>query len=361
MSSWFVAWITSFIVCLVLVGTTRWHGHLSLDTDFGVQKTHSHPTPRVGGIGIFLGVLVGLWVLHPGKASLLVSLMMASVPAFAFGVLEDVTKRVGVTARLVATMASGLLGWWITGASITDVNVWGVDWLLAFPLLSVVFTAFAVGGVANALNIIDGFNGLASGGSIIMLLAMATLAGVQGDSELAAMCYLIAGAVAGFLLINWPWGKLFLGDGGAYFVGFCLAWVAVLLLWRHPGLSAWAPLLICGYPVLEVGFSIWRRRKRRLNPGHPDRLHMHSLIKRRVVRRWFPYSHNLARNSITGAMMWGFAALPALCALRWPTHTPALVLCFLLCAFGYSALYARLTQFRWCFRPHTLVPRQLRT
>lgn len=361
MSDWLVSWAVSFVVCWLLVGTTRWHGHLSMDTDFGVQKFHNHPTPRVGGVGIFLGVVVGVWALHPGPSSLLVPLLVAGLPAFVFGLAEDITKRVGVMARLLATMGSGILGWWMTGASITDVNVYGVDWLLSFPVLAVLFTAFAVGGVANALNIVDGFNGLASGGAIIMLVAMASLAQSQGDVELATMCHLLVGAVAGFFLINWPWGKLFLGDGGAYFIGFGLGWVAVLLLWRHPNVSAWAPLLICGYPVLEVGFSVWRRRKRRLNPGHPDRLHLHSLIKRRVVRRWLPHSRNLVRNSVTGAIMWAFAAAPAFLALRWPSHTLALALCFVLCAFGYSALYARLTQFRWCFHPHTLVPRQLRT
>ncbi|MGQ0711973.1 MAG: MraY family glycosyltransferase [Rhodoferax sp.] len=329
-----------------------------MDTDFGVQKFHSHPTPRIGGIGIYLGVLAGAWFCVGKVSETTYMLALAGVPAFFFGLAEDLTKRVGVGVRLLATMASGILGWRLTGAVLADVNVWGLDQLLSVPLFAVFFTAFAVGGVANALNIIDGFNGLASGSAIILLLAMAALALGAGDPELAAVCFVLAGAVAGFFLVNWPWGKLFLGDGGAYFVGFSLAWVAVLLLWRHPHISAWAPLLVCAYPVLEVGFSIWRRRKRQLNPGHPDRLHLHSLVKRRVVRRWIPRASNLTRNSLTGALMWAFAAVPAVLALQWPTRTSALVLGFLVCAFGYSAAYARLTQFRWCFRAHTLRARR---
>ncbi len=353
-SGWWEAWVASFVACVFLVATKGLHGHLSLDTDWGVQKVHSHPTPRIGGIGIFAGTLVGAWYSADRTGDSVLLLALAGLPAFLFGLAEDLTKRVGVGVRLLATMGSGVLAWQLSGVLITDVNVWGLDQLLGLPFFAVLFTAFAVGGVANALNIIDGFNGLASGSAIILFFSFAALAAGQGDAELASVCFVMAGAVAGFLLVNWPRGKLFLGDGGAYFVGFSLAWVAVLLLWRHPYISAWAPLLVCGYPVLEVGFTIWRRRKRKLNPGHPDRLHLHSLVKRRLVRKWMPRASNLSRNSWTGAVMWFVAMVPAFFALQWPGSTPALMIGFFLCAFGYSALYARLTQFRWCFRAHTL-------
>ena len=99
-------------------------------------------------------------------------------PAFAFGLAEDLTKRVGVLARLLATMASGVLAWAITGYALTSVNVWGVDYVLQFTAVAVVFTAFAVGGVANAINIIDGLNGLASSMVLWALLGIAALAGL---------------------------------------------------------------------------------------------------------------------------------------------------------------------------------------
>ena len=113
-------------------------------------------------------------------------------------------------------------------------------------------------------------------------------------------------------------------------------------------------MLVCGYPILEVLFSILRRRRRNLSPGDPDRLHLHSLVKRRLVRRLMPRAGNLSRNSVTGAIMWLAALLPAFIAVQWPTDTFRLVMGFGLCALVYSAVYARLTQFRWCFRPATL-------
>jgi UDP-N-acetylmuramyl pentapeptide phosphotransferase/UDP-N-acetylglucosamine-1-phosphate transferase len=349
-----VAGLVSFAVALAIVMTQDWHGHLSIDTQIGIQKFHTDPTPRVGGIAIACGVLVGYFFAPVDMQILLWPLLLAGIPAFAFGLLEDVTKRVSVRTRLLATMFCGVLGWAITGFAITRANVPGLDWMLSFTFVSVAFTAFAVGGVANAINIIDGFNGLASGSVIIILSGFAVICMSVGDPDLAYVCLLIAGAVLGFLLINWPLGKLFLGDGGAYAVGFALAWIAVLILARHPEVSAWAPLLVCGYPILEVVFSIFRRRRRGLSPGDPDRLHLHSLIKKRFVRHLMPRASNLLRNSVTGAVMWLAAALPVAIAATRSTESLDLVFGLAICAFAYSACYARLTQFRWCFKAATL-------
>ena len=342
------------MAAMLLVSTQHHHGHLSMDSTLGVQKFHIHPTTRVGGVAIALGVLAGYALAHPSRQSLLGPLLLAGSPAFVFGLVEDLTKRVSVRTRLLATMACGVLGFGITGLSITDANLPGLDWLLGFTVVSVAFTAFAVGGVANAINIIDGFNGLAAGTVIIILTSFGFMATALGDADLAYTALILAGAVLGFGLVNWPLGKIFLGDGGAYFVGFAVAWLAVLLLARHPEVSAWAPMLVCGYPVLEVFFSIARRRRRKLSPGDADRLHLHSLVKRRVVRALLPRASSLLRNSVTGALMWTAALLPAAIAINWPTHTPALVLGFAVCALLYSATYAKLTQFRWCFGPATL-------
>ena len=344
----------AFLVVILLVVTQHWHGHLSTDSTFGVQKVHSHPTPRVGGIAIVAGVLIGYALAPSSSQHLLGPFLLAGSPAFMFGLAEDVTNRVSVRTRLLATMACGVLGWVLTGYSITNVNFPGLDWLLSFTFFSVLFTAFAVGGIANAINIIDGFNGLAAGTVVIILTAFGVVTTALGDHDLALVCWILAGAVAGFLLVNWPLGKIFLGDGGAYFVGFALAWLAVLILQRHVEVSAWAPMLACGFPVVEVLFSILRRRRRNLSPGDPDRLHLHSLVNRRLVRALLPNASRLTRNSATGAIMWFGALIPAVIAVSWPTHTLILIIGFLICAMLYSAIYARLTQFRWCIGPATL-------
>lgn len=344
----------SFLVNLLVLVTLPRHHHLSLDSTFGPQKNHEQPTPRVGGVGVLAGVLVGCALAYPACFRLLGPLLLAGLPAFAFGLAEDLTKRVSVRARLLATLSCGVLGYLITGYSITDVNVPGIDWLLSFSILSVVFTAFAVGGVANALNIIDGMNGLASGVVIIVLMGFAALCHSLGDIDLMLTCCILAAAVIGFFLVNWPFGKIFLGDGGACFLGFALAWLAVLLLARHTEVSAWAPLLACGFPILEVVFSMLRRRRRSQKVGDPDCLHLHSLVHRRLVRRLLPSASPLARNSITGVLVSCAGVLPVWMAVHWATDTPTLVLGLVLCVLIYSASYARLTQFRWCFGALTL-------
>lgn len=341
--------IASLISCLLLVWTKHWHGALTLDSTDGVQKFHTSPTPRVGGIGLLIGLTVG-WYKLPNNneiTELLGLMLIASMPAFLFGMAEDLTKRVGVRERLLATMASGVLAWWLTGMSLTRVDVLGIDYLLTWMPLSIVFTSFAVGGVANAINIIDGFNGLASGTLIICYGAVGLIAHQAGDKELMQLCLILACITAGFFLVNFPFGKIFLGDGGAYLMGFLLAWVSVLLLARNAKISAWAPLLACGYPVLEVLFSIWRRHQRNLHPGHPDRLHMHSLVKSRIVRKQLLHLPAVLRNASVSPLMWLFALIPASLSVVFSTKTSWLIVSFLLSAVLYAIFYSKLIYFRW--------------
>ncbi len=241
------------MLCIAVVFTKRWHGAFSMDTADGIQKFHFAPTPRIGGIPIVFA-LVMAW----GKSSaeiqtLLPPIKFAGMPAFLFGIAEDLTKQIGVVQRLLATMASG--SWWITDYSLSRLDIWGVDLLMQFTLFSVIFTAFALGGVANAVNIIDGFNGYAS-----LTCTIGFIGAFQvGDQNLALVSLILAASVWGFFWVNWSFGKLFLGDGGAYILGFALAWIAVLLNERNPGVSAFSALVICVLPITEVLFSVFSR------------------------------------------------------------------------------------------------------
>lgn len=340
--------LASFALCVFVVLTKRWHGALTMDRAEGVQKFHTAPTPRIGGVPIVLGLVVACGKAPAGVQHMLMLLLFAGFPAFFSGLLEDVTKRVGVKWRLFATMASGLLAWWITDYSLTRVDIWGLDWVLGFSLVSVVFTAFAVGGVANSINIIDGFNGLASTAAGLAFIGYALLAWQVGDAQLAGVALVLAGCVWGFFCVNWPLGKIFLGDGGSYFIGFTLAWLAVMLIERNSSVSAFAALLVCAHPVIEVLFSIYRRKIKRMIPSHPDRLHFHSLVKQRYVRRWFPNVSVVIRNSITGLLV-GSMTLPAVVlAILTQARVLSSVLAFVAFGLGYVLLYARMVRFGWC-------------
>lgn len=348
-----IAAIASLLTCLFLVGTKKWHGAFSMDSSTGVQKFHTAPTPRIAGIALVVGVLAGYaFSSHSPAAAekrqILSAILMAGMPAFIFGLLEDITKKVSVKTRLLATMASGLLGWGITGVSLTSVDVWGIDWLLGFTAISVLFTAFAVGGVANAINIIDGFNGLTAGVALIMLAAFGLIAREVGDIPLAFTCLIIAGAVLGFFLVNWPFGKIFLGDGGAYFLGFTLAWIAILLPARNAQVSPWASLLICSYPIIEVGFSFVRKSLREgYHPSQPDGVHLHMLANKRWARKIFTNFSKPIQNGLTSPFLWVYTSIPCLMAVLSYQNKWLTIFSFALSIILYLAFYNKLAHFRW--------------
>jgi UDP-N-acetylmuramyl pentapeptide phosphotransferase/UDP-N-acetylglucosamine-1-phosphate transferase len=298
-----VAFLASFLLCVAVVLTKRWHGAFSMDTTDGIQKFHSAPTPRIGGIPIVLALVIAWGKSTTEIQAILSPILFAGMLTFLFGIAEDLTKKIGVVQRLLATMTSGLLACLITDYSLSRLDIWGVDLLMQYTFFSVIFTAFAVGGVANAINIIDGFNGYASLTCSIIFIGFALIAFQVGDQNLALVSLILAASAFGFFGVNWPFGKLFLGDGGAYFLGFALAWIAVLLIERNPSVSAFSALVICILPITEVLFSIFRRKVRNDHPGKPDNLHFHSLLHRRYVSRWLVRWHSLGRNSLVGILM----------------------------------------------------------
>jgi UDP-N-acetylmuramyl pentapeptide phosphotransferase/UDP-N-acetylglucosamine-1-phosphate transferase len=147
------------------------------------------------------------------------------------------------------------------------------------------------------------------------------------------------------MAMNFPFGKIFMGDGGAYLIGFCLAWVAILLPIRNPSISPWCSLMACLYPVLEVFFSIARRLSRNLHPGHPDRLHLHSLIKTRIVRKRLAALPPVLMNSAVSPLIWSLSAIPCILAVAFASNLIALIFGVALCAICYRLLYLRLTRF----------------
>jgi UDP-N-acetylmuramyl pentapeptide phosphotransferase/UDP-N-acetylglucosamine-1-phosphate transferase len=316
-----------------------------MDLPVGVQKVHATPTPRVGGIAVYLALLIARTELRrPEVLDILDTVLVAGLPALVIGLLEDITKRAGVRLRLAATIVSGLLASWMGGVKLTHLDVPLLDSLLTAAPLAWVATAIAVGGVANAINMIDGFHGLASGVTTIALLAIAAVAASVGDSSLALTAVVLAAAVAGFWLVNFPWGKLFLGDGGAYFAGFALAWLAVLLPMRNPAVSPWASLLICGYPVIEALYSIARRCFSRRSPGQADGAHLHSLIASRFVRRRLRGVDPALQNPAVSVLMWICAAIPALLGVTFRASTLWLALGALACALLYHWLYRQVAR-----------------
>lgn len=350
---------------LAVVRSARSHGHISADLDLsGPQKFHARPVPRIGGVGIYLGLLVFAgyaWFFQREEAGLGAGLLLCGLPAFVAGLVEDLTKRVTPAKRLLATAVSAAAAVWFLGSALVRTDIPGIDWVVGTFAGALAVTVFVVAGVANAVNIIDGFNGLSSMCVMLMLLTIAYVAHAVGDTVLVMWSLAGVGAVLGFFVWNFPAGLIFLGDGGAYFIGFYLAELAILLIHRHPQISPLFALMVCIYPVFETVFSIYRRKFiRSVPPGLPDGIHLHSLIYRRVMR-WASGQtdarHLTRRNSMTAPYLWSLCTLSLIPALLFWDSTRMLAACIVLFGVIYVVIYWRIVRFR---TPRWLAPHRRR-
>ncbi|MDP1690469.1 MAG: glycosyltransferase [Burkholderiaceae bacterium] len=358
------AFAVSFLVTLCIVRGAKGLVRVVGDHDLsGPQKFHAHAVPRIGGVGILLGVAAGTAVLvwrEPGTASWLGWFLACALPAFGAGIAEDLTKTQSPRRRLFFTAVSAALAVWLVQAVIQRTDIPGLDWVVSFPLGALLVTIFVVAGVANAVNIIDGFNGLASMCVVIMLIGLAYVAFAVDDRLIALLALAGVGAVLGFFAWNFPAGLVFLGDGGAYFLGFYLAELAILLLQRNPGVSPMFPLLLCIYPVFETLFSIYRRKWLRGVPvGMPDGAHLHSLIYRRFIR-WAAGERSAReltrRNSMTSPYLWMLCSTSVVPAVLWFDSTAIQAVMIVLFGASYVLLYWRIVRFkapRWLVFRHS--------
>ncbi|MES2114651.1 MAG: glycosyltransferase [Pseudomonadota bacterium] len=360
MFSFLLSFIASTLLTLLVIKEARLHGP-ALDTDFlGVQKVHVHSVARIGGLPIFVAVAlsscISIWRV-PMMGNWLLSLLGCSAVAFAGGIAEDYTGRVSAARRLVLTMAAALLGYFLLDARIDRIDWAFSAWPLPFMWLTLPLTILAVAGIANAVNIIDGFNGLASVVTICMLLSLGYVALQVNDMFVLVAALMVAGATAGFLVWNYPVGLIFLGDGGAYFIGFMLGELALLLVMRNPQVSTWYAALLLIYPAFETLFSAYRRMfVRGKSPAMPDGIHLHSLIFRRIVQ-WAVGRKDaralMRRNSLTSPYLWLFSLMAVVPATIFWRYTWVLMCFCILFITSYIWLYVRIVRFkapRWMIR-----------
>jgi UDP-N-acetylmuramyl pentapeptide phosphotransferase/UDP-N-acetylglucosamine-1-phosphate transferase len=357
--------IISLLATLFIMRSAIGNARRSADHDLsGPQKFHSRVVPRIGGIGVMVAILAGAVIAQVSEAPAahpLWLLVACSFPTFAAGITEDFTKNVSPRRRLIATAVSAGLAIWLLDAVITRTDVPIVDPLIRWTPVALLLTVFVITGVANAVNIIDGFNGLASMCVLMMILALAYVAFQVGDTFVFTASLITAGAVLGFFVWNFPAGLIFLGDGGAYLLGFLLAELSILLVHRNASVSPMFPLLLCAYPIFETIFTMYRRKViRGVATAAPDGIHLHTLIHRRLIR--WTLADNLERrrltrrNSMTSPYLWMLCLLSVIPSLLWWNSTA--VLSFFLLGFvvSYVWLYARIVRFKtpkWLiFRRH---------
>lgn len=339
----------SFFVCALLIVTQRWHGSLSLDHDLlSAQKIHNAPVPRVGGLGLILGLMTGILISPPLDPRLLntaSALLISALPVFIAGLTEDLTKKVAVRTRLYASFISALLAASLVGAQLSRLDTPFLDIIVSHTPIAIIFTCVAVGGMTNAINIIDGLNGLASGTVVLMLCGLAIIATQVQDIVVLRMCCWGVAATLGFMILNFPFGRIFLGDSGAYLAGFWVAECGVLLLTRNPQVSTWSVLLSCFFPVWETLYSMYRRHiVGKTSSGQADFSHMHHLIFIWASSlRTGPSTPSWLRHGLTSTVIW--VAVFSCQLLAWTFHdqTKTLMLITVGAAAIYTVIYKKLS------------------
>ena len=261
-----------------------------LDEPRDKRKVHQRPVPRLGGVAIFLSLAIALsclplvnnlltQTLRPQLREVIVFLICGSI-VLLLGVYDDLRGAnawVKFTGLAGATILFYLLGGRIAGLSIPFVGN-----VALHPALGFLLTLVWVVGIANAFNLIDGIDGLATGSALFSSLVLLTVSLIQGNALVAVVALVLTGALAGFLRYNFNPASIFLGDSGSLFVGFALAALSVQGSQKASTAVAVAiPILAFGLPVVDTSVAIARRFLNRKPIFEGDREHIHHMLLER--------------------------------------------------------------------------------
>ena len=278
MNPWFyvAAFVGSGILSAVFVKGSIWLAHWSGLTDGpdGGRKTQDRPIPKLGGIAVAIAfTLVFLTAVGiSGEITafqLLASVLLPALIVAGLGFIDDI-RTLNPWIRLVAQTLLALLVWF-TG---TQVSFFRMD------ALDALVTVLWIVGLTNAMNLLDNADGLAASTALVASLGTGIIAVIYGQFFVGGLAFALAGTAAGFLWHNWAPATVYLGDAGAYFLGFLLAIVTLRL--RPVGIalpwSALIPVLLVFVPILDTTFVVVRRVLSGKHPFTPGRDHLSHVL-----------------------------------------------------------------------------------
>ena len=344
LSGYDTALFASLLVSILIVISGRVHlRHSSRGPrELEVQTSHIGSTPRIGGVAIFLGCSYAWYNSDNFSSNHLGYIILSGIPVLFLGLLDDLYFKISPIYRLLGASISSIIAIVLLKTWLIRVDVFIVDQLFLLSPFAVLFTIFATTGVAHAFNLIDGLNGLSLGISLATSFFLTVIAWITSDALIVLLCMVFFLSSLGLFLLNFPWGKIFLGDGGAYFQGHCLSWIAILLLVRNPEITAWSILLIFFWPVVETVFSIYRRVYKRKSASTADREHFHQLVFDKIRRfKFFKNSSNFANSFSTFLILPLFIA-PSFLALIFYNDIANATMAFFILLALYVFAYHRI-------------------
>ena len=280
-----------------------------------VQAAHLVSVPRLGGITVVSALIIGLILNFDNVllAKLHQTLLLSIMPIFFVGLSEDLGLLASPRLRILAAAGSGAIFIWLFGEWLPRADFPGLDFAVQWAPFAMALSIFLAVGVSHAFNLIDGLNGLASLTAITAALALATIAHKNELYDHRDVLILLAAATSGFLMLNFPFPKIFLGDSGAYAIGHILSWMSISILWHSDHVTPWAMLLIFFWPVADTLLAITRRITKGYAIFSPDRLHFHQLVMRGVEIIFLGRKQRRISNPLATIIMLPFIVSP-MCA-----------------------------------------------
>jgi UDP-GlcNAc:undecaprenyl-phosphate/decaprenyl-phosphate GlcNAc-1-phosphate transferase len=287
-----------------------------------------------------------MWSALPrGSAALWLPIATAA-PVFAAGLLDDLKGGLAPRWRLMAAAVGGGIFIAASGHWIDGVDVAGFDWLLAAsPIFAIAFTLFACVGATHAVNLIDGLNGMAGTFGLAASLCLALVALNAGLGGQAVVLTVLASTIAGFLFANFPHGKIFLGDAGAYTIGHALSWTIVAILSVAQEVSVFAMLLIFFWPVCDTAFTVARRLYAGKAMSKPDRGHFHHIVYYAVIRISRERGWKVAHNPIASTIIMPMMLTPMACGVAFMSNSHLAAMASAVFFALYVAAYVVLNRF----------------
>jgi UDP-GlcNAc:undecaprenyl-phosphate GlcNAc-1-phosphate transferase len=242
-----------------------------------LRKGHDKAIPRLGGLPIFLSLALGAaFLLATGKISLAEwwPLLLCNALMFGVGFADDLSP-VGAKVKLIGQLGVALIAYAL-GLSVEVLSIPIGDGNVHLGALSLPMTIFWFVAITNIINLIDGMDGLASGMGFFLCLCLIVVGFLAGQTGVVLLAVIAGGALLGFLLFNLPPASIFLGDGGAYLLGFFIA--SLSMQSSNKGTIAAALLVVIialGLPILDTAFAIIRRGIRGIPLFKADAEHIH--------------------------------------------------------------------------------------
>ncbi len=299
-----------------------------------VQKIHEGFVPPVGGLIISILFYFGCYLLIETSIIFKSNIFFGSIIILLIGLAEDFSGKVSPLVRFVFIfLASFFYVYNKSNLPTIEIGIFQLIFI-NFPIIEVIFFSIGLTAVSNGMNMIDGMNGLAALTSISIIGALFSILTVTNNLQIIGNEIFILGiGLIVFLLFNFPFGKIFLGDSGAYWIGWLLG-VFVIEVYTNTSLNTWGAVLILFYPLFEVIFSFVRKIIQKKSPFKPDINHLH-------IKLYFFLIGNMKRsikfNSFVSVCLMPFWAIPSLLIIwsNYYAHLTILFICLMISLYLY--------------------------